>query len=312
VGTYKTARYLGDILAEIKPHRLITTTADVKEAAGIAEKRNPGFLQSHGKFVEAVAKSEGDWIGVKTGLIPQGGFIGGVKAASEGIGYGGGSFIASPFGKTWDPRTLENIEKFQAEPQLQGTSSAGALSTKIVYDKDSKAYREINNENYGNWNYNSAMYSLGKAVPTLAEWVVLDKGIGGAAKGFAGGVLKGANAIGKDLTLTTNALIGAKDLTAGYQAMKLGKNFEKVAGLYGATYVTSFDENRKLADGLIEDKTSMGEAKKNVLANFLTLSTAGIFSMMDYSPTKAVEAALNKSAAPEVMKFLEKSNWEKL
>lgn len=312
VGTFKTARYLGDILAEIKPNRLLTTSKDVGEAAAIAEKRNPGFMQSHGKFVETVARSEGNWIGVKSGMIPQGGFIGGIKAGTENIGYGGAAFVASPLGRTWDPKTLEQIEAFQAEPQMKGTSSAGAQPTKIVYDKNSKAFREDKNENYGSWDFNSAMYSLGKGIPTLAEWVVLDKGLGGLAKGGATLATRGFNLIGKEVAATTNVLLGAEDVTAGYKASEVGKGFEKTAGLYATTYVTSFDENRRLADNLIEDKSSMGEAKKNVLANFLTLSTAGIFSMMDYSPTKAVEAALSKNAAPDVLKFLEKSGWQDL
>lgn len=312
VGVYKTARYLGDILAETKPHRWITTTNDVNEAAAIAEERNPGFLQSHGKFVDVVAKSEGDWIGVKSGLVPQGGVIGGLKAGTEAIGTGGAGFVASPFGHTLDPGVLESAKAAEEEPQRKGTSAAGVQATKVVYDKESKAYREIPNEAYGKWDFNSAMYSLGKGVPTLAEWLVLDKGIGGTAKALGGVGVKAFNAVGRELTGVTNSLLGVKEATAGYEAMKLSPTLGKTAGLYATTYITSFDENHKLAENLIDDKTSLGEAKKNALANFLTLSTAGIFSMMDYSPTRAVESALAKNAAPDVMKFLEKSNWENL
>jgi hypothetical protein len=312
VGVYKTARYLGDILQEMKPNRLITTSKDVQEAAAEADKRTPGFLQSHRKFVDVVAQSEGNWIGVKSGMLPQGGVLGGIKAGTEKIGYGGAQFVASPFGKTWDPKTFETATAWLEEPQVKGTSTAGQQPTRIVYDKESKAYREIKNEDYGQWNFNSAMYSLGQGLPTLAEWVVLDKGIGGAAKGLGTVATRGFNLVGKEIAATTNALIGAKDLTAGYEAAKLPAGFSKTAGLYATTYITSFDENHKLAENLIKDNSSIGEAKKNALANFLTLSTAGVFSMLDYSPTKAVEAALSKNAAPEVLKFLEKSNWEKL
>lgn len=312
VGTYKTARFLGDILSKTNPNRLITTSEDVRRAAAIADRENPGFMASHGKFVDVVAKSEGDWIGVKTGMIPQGGFVGGLKTGLEDIASSGAAFVASPLGFTWDEKTLKQAQAEMEAPQVKGTSRTGILATKVTYDKENKVYREEKNENYGQWNYNSAMYSLGKGIPTLAEWIVLDKGIGGLAKGVGGVALRGANAIGRELTATTDVLLGAKDVGAGYQAAKLGSNFEKAAGLYGTTYVTSFDENRKLADNLIDDKTSMGEAKKNVLANFLTISTAGIFSMMDYSPTKAIEAALTKSAAPDVLKMLEKTQWKDL
>lgn len=312
VGVYKTARYLGDILAETKPHRWITTTNDVNEAAAIAEHLNPGFLQSHGKFVDVVAKSEGDWIGIKSGLVPQGGVIGGVKAGTEEIGPGGAKFIASPFGHTFNPHALEVAESWLEEPQNKGTSSAGVQASKVVYDRESKAYREIPNEAYGKWDFNSAMYSLGKGVPTLAEWIVLDKGLGGAAKAFGGAGVKAFNVAGKQIAGVTNALIGAKEATAGYEAMTLSPTLAKTAGLYATTYITTFDDNHKLAETLIEDKTALGEAKKNALANILTLSTAGIFSMMDYSPSRAVESALAKNAAPDVMKFLEKSNWENL
>lgn len=311
VGVYKTARYIGDILAETKPNRLITTSQDVNDAAAIAEQRNPGFLQSHGKFVDVVAKSEGDWVGVKSGLVPQGGFIGGVKAGTESIGWTGAQFVASPFGHTMDQGALEQAQTFLDEPQMKGTSKAGVQQTKVVYDKESKAFREAPNESYGKWDFNSSMYSLGKAVPTLAQWIVLDKGIGGLAKGAATLAVGGANIAGEGIAAATNAAIGAEALS-GYEAYKVAPGFERAAGLYGTTYVTSFDENRKLADNLIEDKSSLGDAKKNALANVLTLTTAGLFAMADFSPTKAVEAALSKSVAPDVMKLLEKSSWQDL
>jgi histidine phosphatase superfamily protein (branch 1) len=312
VGTYKTARYLGDILAETKPHRLLTTALDVVEAGAIAEERNPGFWKSHGKFVDVVARSEGDWTGLKSGMIPQGGFLGGLKAGTEDIGYGGAAFVASPFGMTWDQKTKDQVEIFQQEASMKGTSATGIQLTRVTYDKDNKAYREMPNENYGQWNFNSAVYQLGKGIPALAEFVVLDKGLGGAARGLAQVGVKGLNLIGKDAALVTNTLLGSKDVTRGYEALAVPAAFEKTAGLYAATYITSFDENHKLAESWIDDQSSLGSAKKNVLAHLLTLSTAGVFSMMDYSPTKAVEAAIAKSAGPDVLKTLEKASWENL
>jgi hypothetical protein len=312
VGIYKTARVIGDVLAETNPNRLITTKSDVEKAARILEERNPGFLQSHGKFVDIVAKEEGSFLGVGSGPVPQGGIIGGLKSGVEGIGYSGAGFVASPFGMTWDKSAKQQAEDFLQEPQLKGTSRTGIQSTKVVYDKENKAYRENPNEEYGKWNWNSSMYSLGKGIPTLAEWIVLDKGLGAIADVAATGVVGGLNVAGKEIAATTNAVMGAKNAEAGFEAIKLGGKFKETAGLFSATYVTSFDENRKMADNLIDDKSSMGEAKKNALAHLLTLTSASLFSMAGYSPTKAVESVLAKNVGPDVLKFLENTSFEKL
>lgn len=310
VGTYKTARYLGDILSETNPNRLLTTAGDVKKAAAIAEQRNPGFLQSHGKFVDAVAKSEGDWIGIKEGMVPQGGVIGGIKAGIMEEGWKGAAFVASPFGKTWDPKTLKNVEGNLAEPQLHGTSKSGEQSTKIVYDKEGKMYREDRNENYGSWDFNSAMYSLGKGIPALAKWVVLEKGLGALAKGTATAGAAGLNIAGKVAAAGTDALIGGSEATAGLKGVEVAKGLEHTGGLFGATYVTSYDDNRKIAESWIDDKTDLGEAKKNALAHILTLSTAGVFSILNYTPTKALENTLTRAVAPDAFKLLEKAEWK--
>lgn len=312
VGVSKTARIIGDVLAKTNPNRLITTKSDVEKAALILEVANPGFLQSHGKFVDIVAKEEGSFWGLGSGPVPQGGIIGGLKSGVEGIGYGGAGFVASPFGMTWDQSTKQKAEDFEQEPKMKGVSRTGIQSTKVVYNKENKAYRENPNENYGKWNWNSSMYSLGKGIPTLAEWIVLDKGLGGIVDVGAKGVVAGLNATGREIAATTNALVGAKNAEAGFEALKVGSKFKETAGLFSATYVTSFDENRKMADNLIEDKSSMGEAKKNALAHVLTLASAGLFSMVGYSPTKAVEATLAKNVGPDVLKFLENTSFEKL
>jgi hypothetical protein len=295
VGRYKTARYLGDILSETKPARLITTAQDVRDAAAIAEERNPGFTKTYGRYVDPIAASEGEGaiMGfLKPGDIPQGSFLGGVKTDIQDM--------------------ADKIWGFKDNTATLGTSTTGAQPTKVVYDKENNAYRELKNEHYGDIDWNSSMFQFGKSVPQLVEFALLDKGLGAIARGVGEGGLAAINAIGKETNLVTNSLLGAKDLAEGYEAFKLPKGFERTMGLTLATYVTSYDDNKKYADSLIEGTSDMDEAKKTALANVFTLTSAALFKMIDYSPSKFVEKAFAKSAMPDVLEVLQKENFETL
>jgi hypothetical protein len=295
VGRYKTARYLGDILSETKPARLITTAQDVRDAAAIAEDRNPGFTKTYGRYVDPIAASEGEGVFMgflKAGDIPQGSFLGGVKTDIQDM--------------------ADKIWGFKDNTATLGTTTAGAQPTKVVYDKENNAYRELKNEHYGDIDWNSSMFQFGKSVPQLVEFALLDKGLGALARGVGEGGLAAINAIGKETNLVTNSLLGAKDLAEGYEAFTLPKGFERTMGLTLATYVTSYDDNKKYADSLIEGTSDMDEAKKTALANVFTLTSAALFKMIDYSPSKFVEKAFAKSAMPDVLEVLQKENFETL
>jgi hypothetical protein len=295
VGRYKTARYLGDILSETKPARLITTAQDVRDAAAIAEERNPGFTKTYGRYVDPIAASEGEGVFMgflKAGDIPQGSFLGGVKTDIQDM--------------------ADKIWGFKDNTATLGTTTAGAQPTKVVYDKENNAYRELKNEHYGDIDWNSSMFQFGKSVPQLVEFALLDKGLGALARGVGEGGLAAINAIGKETNLVTNSLLGAKDLAEGYEAFTLPKGFERTMGLTLATYVTSYDDNKKYADSLIEGTSDMDEAKKTALANVFTLTSAALFKMIDYSPSKFVEKAFAKSAMPDVLEVLQKENFETL
>lgn len=277
VGLDKTARFLGDIIAEKHPNKLIRTAADVKEAGNIAEQRNPGFLSKYGKFVETAAQKQDQGT-----FIPRGGawyneLAGGVinESAKTAVDL-----------LKWKGRVLPLSETDQVDiakgdsPGMRGTTQSRSEATKITYDKEGKAYREMPNENYSTLPWNNFFRFAGSSIPGLAEFIATE----GVSSEYAAGLSFG----------------------------RMGAKTKTLAGLVGATYLTSYNSNREFADANIKDETNLGEAKKVILANFLTMANAGVFHALNASPSKMVEKAISKAVAPDVMKVLEENSWEQL
>ena len=53
-----------------------------------------------------------------------------------------------------------------------------------------------------------------------------------------------------------------------------------IAGNIIGNYVTQFDNNLKIADGLIKDNSGEGDTKKSIVANLLTLGQAAAFTVL--------------------------------
>lgn len=312
VGRQHTARFLSDVLSEMGQNKVYTSRDDVYKAAKYAQEKYGFDLKKYGPLVDLVAQSEGSGItSFASGDIASPGFRGGLEKGAASAVYNFAD-VADWFLPKSASHAKEREAAKETEAGFKGTSQSGGYPTKIVYDADGKAFRETNNEHYGQVDWNNAYRFLGESLPSLAEFVALDKGIGKVAKGTAEYGLKGVNAFGKGVTEVTNSLIGAKDLEAGYKALRLSKKFEQTAGLLGSTYFTSYDENHKQAEEWIKDTSSEGEAKKNAVANLLTLTQFAAFKAMDYSPSRMVEKLISKQVLPDALDVLEKSNWEKL
>lgn len=277
VGLDKTARFLGDIIAEKHPNKLIRTKEDVRQAGTIANERNPGFLDKYGKFVDAAAEKQGEGT-----FIPRGG--GWLNELVGGVMKGSSQQVVDLL--NWKGRVmpLTDVDKADISKEsaagLRGTTQSGSEPTKVVFDKEGKAYREMPNENYGTLPWNNFFRFAGESLPSLAEFVATE----GLAKEFA----------------------------SAQTMVKMSKGAKELTGLIGATYLTSYNSNREFADANIEDNTAGGEAKKIVAANFMTLANAGVFHLLNASPSKIVEAAISKNVMPEVIDMFEKNSWEKL
>lgn len=290
VGLDKTARFLGDIIAEKHPNKLIRTKEDVREAGQIADERNPGFMNKYGKFVDVAAEKQNEGT-----FIPRGGGV--INEALGGL-ISSSTQVAVDLMK-WKPTVLaltdpmhavqyeagkdqnnKDLDEIANRSGNRGTTQSGTIPTKIVYDKEGKAYREMPNENYGTMPWNNFFRFAGESVPGLIEFIAAESASGGVA-----GV-----AMGGKISTAAKGLIG----------------------LTGATYLTSYNANREFADANIDDKSSMGEAKKIVAANFLTMANAGVFHLLGASPSKMVESAISKAVMPDVVEMFEKNSWEKL
>lgn len=275
VAVTQTARLIGDELAESNPRMMIISKNDVEQSAKRIEQKYPGFIDKYGKYINVVAESEGSGLGsVKSGLVPKGGFTGGLQSAIEELGYGSAHAVAGLIG---DTKTKQYAEEKEDKPTLKGTKFSGETPTKVVYDNEGKAFIEKPNEDYGKVNWNSATRFIGKSIPGLAAWITAETATGGLAT-----------------------------------AAGLGEGAASTVGLIGASYATSYDENKKYANTLVEDPSSLGEAKKAALANFLTLTTAGVFKMVGYSPAKFVENAITKSVGEDAMQMFEENGWKEL
>lgn len=315
VAVTQVARAIGDEIAETHPRNMVISKSDVLESAQRIESKYPGFLSKYGKQISSVAESEGEGLfGMfKEGLVPKGGFTGGFNTGANELMYGAGGFVAKALG---DTDTQEFAEKMSQSPVSRGTKGSGETPTKVVYDNNGQAFKEKPNEDYGKINWNSGPRYAGQSLPGLAEWVVAEEATAGLATAGLVGTTKALNTVGRGVNSFTNAIIGSEEANAGFNAIsqttKQLENFKRTTGLIGASYITSFDANHKLAESLIDDNSSEGEAKKNALANMFTLMTAGAFKLVGYSPSKFAENAITKAIAPDILNALEDNGFKQL
>lgn len=292
VGITQTSRVIGDDIAEYNPRISVISKSDVYDAAKRIEARAPGFMQRYGKFVDVVAESEGEGIAsMKSGLVPKGGVTGGLETGTKRAVYEVAGQVAEYI--THNEGMKQAAKTGIAQAKLQGTSFSGETPTKIVYDKDGNGYKEQENENYGKFNWNSATRFVGSAIPGLVEWVAAEEATGGLATvALASKAKKIAN------VAEATAALG--------KAQRVGKD----VGLVGASLITGFDQNRHVADTLIDDNSSLGEAKKNAYASLVSLTTAGVFKIAGYSPSAFVQKAYSKAISEDALSLLEKSGWK--
>jgi len=145
------------------------------------------------------------------------------------------------------------------QPGLKTTAASGGQPTKIAYDINGKTYREMENENYNTWDFNNSMRVLGHGLPELAKFIILERGIGALA-GLAGeaGVAT-LTKISQTASKFTKVPVTAEELAATREALRFSKGFKETLGLTGAMYITGYDQNRKLADELIEGNSGKDE-----------------------------------------------------
>jgi hypothetical protein len=276
VAVTQVARAIGDEISETHPRNMVISKSDVLESAQRIEAQHPGFMAKYGKQINTVAESEGEGLfGMfKEGFVPKGGFTGGFNTGANELMYGGADFVAKRLG---DTQTADFAEQMMESPVSRGTKRSGETPTKVVYDNNGQAFKEKPNEDYGKINWNSGTRYVGQALPGLIGWVLPE--------------------------------------TAGVKVAEVagaGKALQQTIGLITASAATGYDNNYKLAESLIDDKSTMGDAKKAAFATMTTLMTAGAFKLVGYSPTKFVENAVTKSIAPDIINALEENGYKQL
>ena len=294
VGIAQAAQILSDRISSDRASRpIFISNADIHDATISEDKNSDGeFSKKYGKFINYVTPS----------LLPKGGLVGNLNLGVES------AFGNELFGTGSD---VEEVAR-SYNPALKTTAQSGGQSNKIAYDNNGKAYREMDNENYGTWDFNNSMRVIGHGLPELTKFVLLERGIGGVA-GLAGeagiGTLTKIAQLGSKLS---DVPVTAEELATTREALKFSKGLKDTIGLTGAMYVTSYDQNRKLADDLIEGNSGKDEFKKDVLANAMTLLSAAAFKVVGYSPSQTVEAAFAKGIAPDALKIIETRGLEGL
>lgn len=290
VGIAQTAQILSDRLSTMN-HRGWRSDKGIQAAAAIEEKETGQFLQKYGKFINYVRPE----------MLPKGGLNQHLELGGEAIGN-------QFFGQGTD---LEEIVR-SYQPGLKTTAASGGQPTKIAYDVDGKAYREMDNENYNTWDFNNSMRVMGHGLPSLAEFIILERGVGAIA-GLAGEAGVGTlTKISQEASKFTKVPITAEELAATREALRFSKGFKETLGLAGAMYITGYDQNRKLADDLIEGNSGKDEYKKDVLANAITLLSVAAFKTVGYSPSQTVQQAFSKGIMPDVFTLIEKEGLQGL
>lgn len=286
VGIAQAATIISDRISSTKGMRpVFISNSDIAKAAAEEEKTTGKFMEKYGKFVNYVSPAS----------LPKGGFVGGLNLGLDAIGqrwFGEGSDV-------------EEVAR-SYNPALKTTAQAGGQPIRIAYDNEGKTYREMENENYQTWDFNNSMRVVGQGLPSLAEFILLERGIGGLA-GLAGSAGVGTlSKVAQISSKVSKASVTAEELAATREALKFSTGLKNTLGLTGAMYVTSYDHNRQLADELIEGTSGKDEFKKDVLANALTLLSVAAFKTVGYSPSKAVQRSFAKGIAPDAMTLLEK------
>lgn len=288
-GLSQTSRLLGDKIYKLFGDTFSINSGMVDAAANEIQKENPTFMTEMGDFVEALKK--------RPNMIPLGGLSGGVKSGLYGIGQDVNSlFGLADFFKSKAQRSAEKIN------EADNTSIMGvgqAEPTKIIYDNEGKTFQEINNNDYGFWNWNSASRFFGKGTVGLAEFLLLDKGLGGAAKIVTDYGLSGVNTLVRDVK-STESLLGLEE--KAIKPITTYPGFQRDAGLYLALRATgSYDDE---ADKLIKDDSDLGSIKKGILSHLMTGLSFLSFKAIGISPTAAAEKVFVKSAMPDVLKLI--------
>jgi hypothetical protein len=290
VGIAQTAQILSDRLSSMNMRGFRTSDA-IKAAAATEEKETGQFLKKYGKFIDYVRPE----------MLPKGGLMQNLELGGEAIGN-------QIFGEGTD---LEEIVRTY-QPGLKTTAASGGQPTKIAYDVNGKTYREMENENYNTWDFNNSMRVLGRGLPELAKFIILERGIGALAglAGEAGVATLGR--ISQTASKFTKVPVTAEELAATREALRFSKGFKDTMGLTGAMYITGYEQNRELADSLIEGNSGKDEYKKDVLANAMTLLSVAAFRMVGYSPSKTVQQAFSKGIMPDALTLIEKEGLQGL
>ena len=292
----KTAKFIGDEYSKNNNTMTPISSQQVREIAVGIEKDNPGFIAKYGSDI--------DYLQAHTNMIPLAGFPGGVKAGLYDIGEN----IASGFGIGEDKiaKAARHISD-QYNTAIKGTGFTEP--TRIVLDKNDNAYKELANEHYGSINFNSASRFLGKSMPALAEFILMDKGLTKAAGLVNTLGVKGLIDLSEVAASMRGVEISAEELAAAKQALTIGETTKGSLGLFGTLALQGHDQNRKIADDLIDDNSSTGEAKKTILANALNLSSFGAFKLLGITPSSVVEKVFQKAISKDALDLFEKNGW---
>jgi hypothetical protein len=301
----KVAKYLGDEVASRHGSMTPVTPKQILDVAKEIDKDNPGFLEKYGSDITFLEQH--------SQMVPFGkGFVGGIVSGAKGGLYEVGKDVATGFGYAGGDERKKAARDIADEykTNIQGLSSSGEAPVKILFDKNDKAFKEIPNEDYGKINWNSSGRFLGKSLPGLAEFILVDKGLGNAAKLVNVLGVKGLVGATSGALKLKGFEITAEEIAAAKKALSIGENSKNNLGLFGALTITGHEQNRKIADDLIDDNSSAGEGKKTILANLLNISSFAAFKVAGVSPTTAMEKALQKSISNDALGLFEKSGWK--
>lgn len=294
----KTARFIGDEFVKRHGSMGIASADDIRKTALEVDKENPGFLGKYGSDIDYLEKH--------TNMIPMAGFKGGAKAGLYDVGKN----IATGFGYLGGSDREEAARDISDEYKTNIKGTGWTEPTRIVFDKDDNAYRELPNEDYGKLNWNNTFRFLGKSAPGLAEFILLDKGLGAAAKVVNTLGVRGLVGLSEASARLKGIDISAEEIAAAKKALSIGQGTQNSLGLFGAVTITGHEQNRKIADDLIDDKSSNAEAKKTLLANLLNLSSFAAFKLAGITPSAVVEKALQKGVANDALQLFEKEGWK--
>lgn len=300
----QTARLVGDELSDMGRGKLgFYTDGDIRDAVASLQSKNPDFVPYNQDAVNQLT----------TSMIPKPGFLGAAERSISGIGHN----IETLFGND----TKQSVEVArQYDPSLMSTSKGGGVETSIVLGNNGKTYAERPNENYHAFDLNNGLRFLGGSLPNLAEFFLLTHGFGAIAGAVsevgATGMAKLAMPLVRNLAEGFGADLSAEELAGVNQSLiKLGTLGEKgkdLAGLTGTMYATSYAGFRQQADDLIDDNSAAGEAKKNLLAHLMVISSVVSFSSFGVTPTSALENIFGRSVLPDMANYADKEGLQKL